>query len=82
MAMNDSKREAASSTAMASARRAGDSVWEVRYHGCAGQKARFRAHCRHCAWQRFARQNDDCRVTAVVPADFGMNAGDLAPVIR
>lgn len=61
--------EAAESAALSRPQRADDDpVWVVHYHdGRSMQQTRFRAHCRDCAWTRFERQNDDCRVPAVLP---------------
>lgn len=56
---------------------AGDSVWDIYYHDGYGEKqTRVRAHCRHCAWCRFERQNDGCRISVVMPANV---LGEGAP---
>jgi len=45
-----------------------ETVWVIHYHdGYASHETKVRAHCRHCAWRRFERQNHGCRISVVVP---------------
>lgn len=49
---------------------AGGLVWDIHYHDARGARlTRVTAHCRYCARSRFERQNTDCRVSMVMPAN-------------
>lgn len=67
--MNSNSNDADRGASLSDVGLGADKVWEIHYHdGTASQVTRFIAHCRDCAWRRFAQQNSGCRVSVVMPA--------------